>query len=380
MAENKKHHLVPRFYLKHFSDNEKCINLFNIKSRTSVFNGGLRNQCYRDYFYGKDLQTEKALSLVESHMSRIMRSIKAAGALPSRISEDRLTFLLHVVMQHTRTAYSVDAFDEQTEKLMKHLIALDVKGMNLPSEEIANSKIRMKDSARFALGIAAPNYTLLIDLEWKLIKAPETHEFITSDNPVVYYNQLFSFRKNGCNTGLASKGLQIFFPLSPKYLVLLYDAKVYGVGPRRSEIIDIVDPRDVAQINRLQFVSALENVYFHDRCFPTISEFQAAESYRRKQKSRMQSFPGQETVDRFTELLLMSKVDIYTNLELSFVRILKPAKEWLRSFRTQSRQPLVIVRNKQLSIDHETFLDMVKAKRYKHGEFFKYLREKFPTS
>lgn len=380
MAEHKKHHYVPRFYLKLFSENGRSINLFNIRTQRSVIDGGLKNQCYRDYFYGKDLQAEKALSLVEGQMSRILNAVQSDCALPSRRSEDRLTFLFHVLMQHTRTAYSVDAYDEQTDKLMKYLMAPEMEKMNLSPEQIATIKITQKDSARFALSMATPHYPLLIDLEWKLLRATGTHEFITSDNPVVYYNQFFTFRKSGSNTGLASKGLQIFFPVSPKHLVVLYDGKVYGVGSKKSDVVDVSDARDVEQLNRLQFISALENVYFHGKCYPALREFRASERYRRPQKSHMQVFPGEETVEHRKELIMMSRQDVRTELDLSFLRLLKPAKEWRRAFQAMNPQPAVVVRNEALMKDHEDFMKLVDAKRYRPGEFFKYVHEKYPPS
>ena len=380
MAEHKKHHYVPRFYLKLFSNNGRSINLFNIRSKRSVIDGGLKNQCYRDYFYGKDPQMEKALSLVEGEMSRILNVVQSGCELPSRKSEDRFTFLLHVLMQHTRTAYSIDSYDEQIDKFMKYVMAPKMKEMNLTPEQIANIKITQKDSSQFVLSMAVPNYPLLIDLEWKILRATGTHEFITSDNPVVYYNQLFSFRKLGSNTGLASKGLQVFFPVNPKHLVVLYDSKVYGVGSKKCDVVDVSSVSDMEQLNRLQFVSALENVYFHNQYFPVPQEFQASERYRRPQKSHMKVFPGEETTEHRKELLMMSREDVRTELELSFVRLLKPAKEWRRAFQAMNPQPAVVVRNEPLMKDHEDFMELVDAKRYRPSEFFKYVRERYPAS
>lgn len=318
--------------------------------------------------------------MVEGQMSRILNTVQSSSALPKRFSEDCLTFLLHVLMQHTRTAYSVEAYDEQTDKLMKHLMAPKMKEMNLSPEQIESIKITQKDSARFVLGMATPYYPLLIDLEWKLLRATGAHEFITSDNPVVYYNQFFSFRKLGSNTGLASRGLQIFFPVSPKHLVVLYDDKVYGVGSRRSEVVDVSDARDVEQLNRLQFVSALENIYFRDKHFHVLPQFKASERFRRPQKSHMQVFPGEETAEHRKELLMMSREDVRTELDLSFLRLLKPAKKWRRRFKAMNTQPAVVVRSEALMKDHENFMELVDAKQYKPGEFFKYIRDKYPTS
>ncbi len=152
------------------------------------------------------------------------------------------------------------------------------------------------------------------------------------------------------------------------------------MGSKKSDVVDVSDARDVEQLNRLQFVSALENVYFHGKCFPVHQEFRASERYRRLQKSNMQVFPGEETAEHRKELLMMSRVDVRTELELSFLRLLKPAKDWRRAFQAMNPQPAVVVRNEPLMKDHENFMELVDAKRYRPCEFFKYVREKYPTS
>jgi len=75
MPDNKKHHFVPRFYLKLFSENRKSINIFNLSSRKLIKNGCLKDQCYQDYFYGKDNKTEKDLSDIENEVSVFIKDI-----------------------------------------------------------------------------------------------------------------------------------------------------------------------------------------------------------------------------------------------------------------------------------------------------------------
>ena len=77
---------------------------------------------------------------------------------------------------------------------------------------------------------------------------------------------------------------------------------------------------------------------------------------------------------------MMSREDVRTELELSFVRLLKSAKEWRRAFQAMNPQPAVVVRNEPLMKDHEHFMELVDAKRYGPGEFFKYVHERYPTS
>lgn len=62
MPSNKKHHFVPRFYLRRFSADGVSINLYNVPSGRSIFRANRKNQAYRDCFYGKELEVEHAIA------------------------------------------------------------------------------------------------------------------------------------------------------------------------------------------------------------------------------------------------------------------------------------------------------------------------------
>lgn len=109
MPGNKKHHFVPRFYLKRFSADGRSINLYNLRSRRSVSRARLRNQCYRDYLYGKALTLEKAIAVTEDEVARILRRIDSSGAPPGFGTEDHFALIIHILMQFGRTSYSADA-------------------------------------------------------------------------------------------------------------------------------------------------------------------------------------------------------------------------------------------------------------------------------
>lgn len=59
--DNKKHHYVPRFYLKQFSSKPNRINIYNIKQKIFIEDAGLKNQCYKNRFYGADNELEYLL-------------------------------------------------------------------------------------------------------------------------------------------------------------------------------------------------------------------------------------------------------------------------------------------------------------------------------
>ncbi|WP_461622080.1 DUF4238 domain-containing protein, partial [Bradyrhizobium sp. 23AC] len=77
--------------------------------------------------------------------------------------------------------------------------------------------------------------------------------FITSDHPVVFYNQYAEHRTIRSNTGLASKGLQIFYPISPYHIIILYDEAIYKIGAKKSTSVDVTSVSDVQQLNDLQW-------------------------------------------------------------------------------------------------------------------------------
>lgn len=119
MPHNKKHHYVPRFYLKRFSSDERSICLWNINRKKLVPKANLKNQCYEDYFYGKELAVEKALGMVEDHASKILKLIDEYKIQPPLDSEDHITLVLYMLMQYGRTAYTADALDDVHDKMMK---------------------------------------------------------------------------------------------------------------------------------------------------------------------------------------------------------------------------------------------------------------------
>ena len=236
MPQNKKQHFVPRFYLKRFSPDGKSINIWNLSSKQKIISTSLKNQCCKDYFYGKKLDVEKGLSINEGQMATILKIIDKRCELPPKLSPDHLAIIFYVTMQHGRTKYAADQVDEMNDQIFKHLHRQQLKSEGI---DIDQYNITIQDAQLISLKIVVHSYPLLLDLEYKLLLNKTDVEFVTSDNPLVLYNQLFSFRKIASNTGLTQKGLQIFLPISPKSALIFYDPDVYAVGKRREITVDI---------------------------------------------------------------------------------------------------------------------------------------------
>ena len=237
--------------------------------------------------------------------------------------------------------------------------------------------VGIKDIAQYSMGIMTRYYPLLLDLGYKLLVNKTGVEFITSDNPVVMYNQLLSFRKIGSNTGMTSKGLLILFPVAPDKLIVLYDEDVYRVGGEGESVVHVTNEKDVYNLNALQACSCYENVYFMSPNQNVTALHRKAKPFLRKQKSNIKVFPGPREGDSTSEYVMNSREDIRLNLHLSFLGLRKSAKEWRSSFEKLKMQPAAVLRNKSFHDDVEEFIASVDKGAYRANEFVKFMSEKY---
>lgn len=123
------------------------------------------------------------------------------------------------------------------------------------------------------------------NLKAKLLINKTSHSFITSDNPVVLNNSLMEYNDNDCY-GLNSSGLQIFYPLFPQLGVIFYDEKVYKVGLKKQNVIDIKDECNINMLNCWIMVNATNKIYFDKSISESYinSIFAYAKKYRQKSK------------------------------------------------------------------------------------------------
>lgn len=100
----------------------------------------------------------------------------------------------------------------------------------------------------------------------------------------------------GSNTGVASKGLQIFVPLDPEKMVLLYDSDVYSVGTtNKKAVVEITTPTDIYGLNTLQMCSADENIYFRNKDINPGALHRKARPFLYKRKVNCGVFRKEET-------------------------------------------------------------------------------------
>ncbi|MEI3649877.1 MAG: DUF4238 domain-containing protein [Dolichospermum lemmermannii FEM_B0920] len=366
--EKKNQHFVPRFYLKKFSleSQRERISIYNISSNKLIKSAKLYDQASKNYFYGSDLKIENALENLETKSAKIINYIIDTQALPQADSEDHQMLLMFIVSLLGRTVYAAEKIEEMVEKYKETILSID---RNALSETEQNLDLTLTDAVQKSLSMAVSAFPLVRDLDWKLIINETEQPFITSDNPVVLYNQFFELRKKyGSNVGLACKGLQIFLTLSPKFTLVLFDKDVYRVGNKNKSCINVNLISDIKALNLLQCVNANKNIYFNEY----LSEKQLRELltfanlYRRPTKSNWDKHPNYE---KKKVLLHLYGSDVKCSLKLSFINLVKKAKSYTLG------QKVTHVRDEHLCRLHEKFLELVDKGLYEPLDFYKFVND-----
>lgn len=342
MPDNKNHHYVPRFYLRYFTSQEKCIELFNLRTKRLIKKAPIKGQCCGDYFYGKNIGYEKSLGEAEGQIANTFRAMFELRRLPRPFTAGHLLLCFHIVTQAYRTQYAADTLDELTDGMWKEILKHDPK---VPQASLKDVLIGYDNPGLVALGHAVRAFPLLMDLEMALLLAPRGSEFITSDNPVIMSNKFMNWRSLSSNTGIASKGLQIFLPICPFLTLVMYDNGVYHFGSNKSTALQVASAQDVHDLNVLQIVSASENVYLFSPAANVFKVSEHAMKFRRGKKALVQVVAQKEDEKGKSELIQTSHEDIRTNARLDFLRVHNQAKRWLEAFRSEKYQKAVVLRN-----------------------------------
>ncbi len=258
MAKNK-HHFVPRFYLSMFQSAPRRINLLNVNTSLEVRNASLKDQCYRQKFYGTADDVENALAGMEGAAAVVLREVHATNTLPREDTEQHGTLFAFVAFQLLRTTVAAQRVNTFVDKTTKQAHSEDPR---FKSEDLEAIEFGFENPVLLALGGIPVMLMALGDLRSHLLVATDP-VFITSDNPVFRYNQYCEGIDYQGIAGPLCRGFQLFFPLSPRLCLVLYDGAVYSV-PRseRRARRSVASASDIELINSMQLVSASQNVYF----------------------------------------------------------------------------------------------------------------------
>lgn len=253
--EKNNHHFVPQFYLKKFSNNNKSIGLYLFDESKYVIHGSIKQIAYRKHLYGKDNTLEDNLDIYESKWNAIINSIIRTKSI-NLSEDDYYLLLLFIMVTEARTSLIADYNNKQINTLMD----LAYK-MKTGTSKTVNVEYEIPNLLPLKSAI---NITpILLDLNAVLIINESNRGFITSDNPIVRYNQYLRHKNNYSNYGLGHIGIQIFVPLCPEICICVYDRTMYS--PKTEDIITISSGSQINELNKLFLLNSYETIFFNNK-------------------------------------------------------------------------------------------------------------------
>ena len=250
--KHKKQHFIPQSYLSAWTDpdtpsgQEPYVWLVNKKS-LELRNRAPKNIMFERDFYtieteegDRDLSLEEGLSVLEGEFVRV-RDRVISSRLPLN-SEDRLALLAYVSAMHSRTPASSDRLSPFWEELLAKMKAMSAwAGTASPEQLQRAARVAPPDPERSHIvtveeiqsivdspipSLLAPSITAEMEalsvLDLAIVETTTSPGFVTSDNPVVWFDPE-GHRRQWPHQGpaLIYPTIEISMPVSTRYSLLL---------------------------------------------------------------------------------------------------------------------------------------------------------------
>ncbi len=366
MAEKKRQHFVPQLYLRNYSVNPNTLYLFNINLEEFIRDASLKDQCSEKYYYGRDLKIEKGLEVIESNAAQILSKIIAKNFLPKSFTNDHYNLMTFIVTLEGRSKYIALLNSEMIDSFTDHM---NINHKEYMDSVTNNATLDKKELIETSLFTSLELIPISLDLGMHIFNNRTNCELISSDNPVVHYNKYCEDITDFNNRGLASSGLQIFLPLSPRKLLHFYDTKIYRIGLKDKSKQSELNEKDVYELNKLQYLNALYNIYYSSiNSEVQIKELhQELNGFRNEPKVSLHEYSIKDSED---SLLHIKKSVFNIRLDISSIKLRKGIKKIPVHERGRKR------RNQLLLNITDSFIREVLAGKYGILSFLEYWNEK----
>lgn len=225
----KIQHYVPQFLLRNWGTGKKDqIHVYD-KTTEKEFSTNIKNIAGENYFYeirteNESISLEKDLSQIESNAKPIIKKIIQEESTINLTNIEKQILSIFLSAQLTRTRHYRNQLGHLRSEFRAHLLKFTKDESSLgPINEYIRplTKEEEKASAMIMMTDATINYPPHFQNKiWLLAKTNKLNPFMISDNPITLQNS--SARELRGNLGLAVKGIEIYFPLSPIHALALW--------------------------------------------------------------------------------------------------------------------------------------------------------------
>ena len=235
MTQPRKHHYLPRFYLRGFSANSRSLSQIEKATGRCVICSLKDVASIRDYFrlekgtLEDPFELERHLGSIESRLACAMREVFKHGITEEtfRVRLAELISLLRLRVPAMRT--QIEDYIRQIAKhssILLHRTRLVEHASPSWIESLQNDKITIKVSNAFCLGIMfkvaydVDVLQLLSSMRMTLVRTPDDCEYITCDQPVAIFSPAATLN-HSAGAAIEDCDTEVTLPLSRNMLLKL---------------------------------------------------------------------------------------------------------------------------------------------------------------
>lgn len=229
MSTPKRHHYVPAWYLKGFSDSENGLLTVYDREREEFRCQKSEQVMVITHYYRQEWAPEGVdANLFEKRLACIegsgQSSFEKLITNPRDITgDDTAAIITYLELQRLRVPRQA----EFTNEMYKHFISDVAHQIPEVSEALSNGQVTLtfKDKGiRFELlrkfgGTLTPYFARM---KWYVISAPEGHSFITSDSPVNFVGKT----PPPNDSPISAPDTSVIFPLTSKYILVMHHPEI----------------------------------------------------------------------------------------------------------------------------------------------------------
>ena len=287
MQRVKNQHYVPQFCLKRFTTDGRMVYVFD-KSKKQVYSSDVRNVASENGFYdlspkfAADMQAmDKALQLIEEYAApafvHLLTDLEQKRAFNHKDEKLRRAIATFIAVQDVRTRLFRDQYVQKHDLVLQEIERrFGIKPP--PGEEQISPERSAFEHARFMF---RKEYRLkavaaLMSHIWVVGRNDTENPLYFSDAPVTQYPHInHPFR----GTGLTTKGVEIDFPISPRYILMIceraYFAEKYADHEGRMMVLG---DENVKFYNGLQIWSSRRQIYCSQDKFDLVRKYATEDS------------------------------------------------------------------------------------------------------
>lgn len=264
MPEGKNQHYVPQHVLRGWAERDDRIEVFHLPSERQHKNL-VRRVCSDNYLYSHHPMPERELGKLESEHAQPINRLRDGATLADLEPEMWRRLCSFVTTQRSRTksvredirASAEDEYRDAIEDVLRAgryddlIVWREEMSRDEQIEALVDGSIRSLHHFLMVHGIYG--YYSIRDLDAVMLRNVTENEFIISDAPVVHDNPQFRQSRNLVSSGLSNRGLQIYCPVCPDRLLLLYDPMAYKYTHNSKRQVLVKEADTVDELNLLQF-------------------------------------------------------------------------------------------------------------------------------